>query len=197
MVLGEHTQAEIDEAIANLETLGLEGEVFERAKRMILLELAGSEAVLEAWLKEQEGGKKKKAVVSALDSDDLSDLSGLDEDALEKELEMALDEDFFEEEETDSPEEEEALDEETEGDVLEEEEEELSDESEESSAEDEEALEESDKEDEKEIPLETLEYPFEKELEPLHPDSPEEEEPEVVSETVKAEIGRASCRERV
>ncbi|MCI5943906.1 MAG: DnaB helicase C-terminal domain-containing protein [Eubacterium sp.] len=186
MVLGEHTQAEIDEAIANLETLGLEGEVFERAKRMILLELAGSEAVLEAWLKEQEGGKKKKAVVSALDSDDLSDLSGLDEDALEKELEMALDEDFFEEEETDSPEEEEALDEETEGDVLEEEEEELSDESEESSAEDEEALEESDKEDEKEIPLETLEYPFEKELEPLHPDSPEEEEPEVVSETVKA-----------
>ena len=80
----------------NLSTLGLEGDVYERAKRMLLLELAGSEAELDAWLKEQEGSKKKKAAVSALDGDDnLGDLSDFDEEALEKELELAMDEDFL------------------------------------------------------------------------------------------------------
>lgn len=117
MVLGEHTQAEVDEAIANLASLGLEGDVYERAKRMLLLELAGSEAELDAWLKEQENGKKKKAAISALDGEEtLEDLDGLDEDALEKELELAMDEDFMEEleeEETEEPEESE-LQEETE-----------------------------------------------------------------------------------
>ena len=70
LVLGEHTQAEIDEALDNLASLGLEGEVYERAKRMLLLELAGSETVLDAWLEEQENGKKKKASVSALDKEE-------------------------------------------------------------------------------------------------------------------------------
>lgn len=100
MVLGNHTQAEIDEAMDNLASLGLEGDVYERAKRMLLLELAGSEAVLDAWLKEQEGNKKKKAAVSALDGEDnLGDLSDFDEEALEKELELAMDEDFLMEDE--------------------------------------------------------------------------------------------------
>ena len=100
LVLGEHTQAEIDEALENLASLGLEGEVYERAKRMLLLELAGSEVALDAWLEEQENGKKKKAAVSALDTedDDLDDLEDLDEDDLERELELAMDEDFIEEE---------------------------------------------------------------------------------------------------
>lgn len=100
LVLGEHTQAEIDEALDNLASLGLEGEVYERAKRMLLLELAGSETVLDAWLEEQENGKKKKAAVSALDKeeDTLGDLEDLDEDDLERELEIAMDEDFVEEE---------------------------------------------------------------------------------------------------
>lgn len=100
LVLGEHTQAEIDEALDNLASLGLEGEVYERAKRMLLLELAGSETVLDAWLEEQENGKKKKASVSALDKeeDTLRDLEDLDEDDLERELEIAMDEDFVEEE---------------------------------------------------------------------------------------------------
>ena len=100
LVLGDHTQAEIDEALDNLASLGLEGEVYERAKRMLLLELAGSEVVLDAWLEEQENGKKKKAAVSALDTeeDDLDDLEDLDEDDLERELELAMDEDFVEEE---------------------------------------------------------------------------------------------------
>ena len=96
IVLGEHTQAEIDEALENLSSLGLEGEVYERAKRMILLELAGSETALEAWLLEQENSKKKKANVSALDEDDSDDLSDFDEDLFEKELEEAIDEDFEE-----------------------------------------------------------------------------------------------------
>lgn len=100
LVLGEHTQAEIDDALENLASLGLEGEVYERAKRMLLLELAGSEVALDAWLEEQENGKKKKAAVSALDTeeDDLGDLEDLDEDDLERELELAMDEDFVEEE---------------------------------------------------------------------------------------------------
>lgn len=100
LVLGEHTQAEIDEALDNLASLGLEGEVYERAKRMLLLELAGSETVLDAWLEEQENGKKKKASVYALDKeeDTLGDLEDLDEDDLERELEIAMDEDFVEEE---------------------------------------------------------------------------------------------------
>lgn len=100
LVLGDHTQAEIDEALENLASLGLEGEVYERAKRMLLLELAGSEVALDAWLEEQENGKKKKAAVSALDTedDDLDDLEDLDEDDLERELELAMDEDFIEEE---------------------------------------------------------------------------------------------------
>lgn len=100
LVLGEHTQAEIDEALDNLASLGLEGEVYERAKRMLLLELAGSETVLDAWLEEQENGKKKKATVSALDKeeDTLGDLEDFDEDDLERELEIAMDEDFVEEE---------------------------------------------------------------------------------------------------
>lgn len=100
LVLGEHTQAEIDEALDNLASLGLEGDVYERAKRMLLLELAGSETVLDAWLEEQENDKKKKATVSALDKeeDTLGDLEDLDEDDLERELEIAMDEDFVEEE---------------------------------------------------------------------------------------------------
>ena len=105
LVLGEHTQAEIDEALDNLASLGLEGEVYERAKRMLLLELAGSEVALDAWLEEQENGKKKKAAVSALDAeeDDLDDLEDLDEDDLERELELAMDEDFIEEELEEEP----------------------------------------------------------------------------------------------
>lgn len=99
LVLGDHTQAEIDEALDNLASLGLEGEVYERAKRMLLLELAGSEVALDAWLEEQENGKKKKAAVSALDTeeDTLEDLEDLEEDDLERELELAMDEDFIEE----------------------------------------------------------------------------------------------------
>ena len=97
LVLGEHTQAEIDEALENLASLGLEGEVYERAKRMLLLELAGSEVALDAWLEEQENGKKKKAAVSALDAEEES-LDDLDEEDLERELELAMDEDFVEEE---------------------------------------------------------------------------------------------------
>lgn len=107
LVLGEHTQAEIDEALDNLNSLGLEGEVYERAKRMLLLEMAGSEGELDAWLREQETGKKKKATVSALDDEslDLDDLEDLDEDILEKELELAMDEDFPEVDETEEEEE--------------------------------------------------------------------------------------------
>ncbi len=99
LVLGDHTQAEIDEALDNLASLGLEGEVYERAKRMLLLELAGSEVALDAWLEEQENGKKKKAAVSALDTEEdaLDDLEDLDEDDLERELELVMDEDFIEE----------------------------------------------------------------------------------------------------
>ena len=99
LVLGDHTQAEIDEALDNLASLGLEGEVYERAKRMLLLELAGSEVALDAWLEEQENGKKKKAAVSALDTEEdaLEDLEDLDEDDLERELELAMDEDKSEE----------------------------------------------------------------------------------------------------
>lgn len=99
LVLGDHTQAEIDEALDNLASLGLEGEVYERAKRMLLLELAGSEVALDAWLEEQENGKKKKAAVSVLDTEEdaLEDLEDLDEDDLERELELAMDEDFIEE----------------------------------------------------------------------------------------------------
>lgn len=99
LVLGDHTQAEIDEALDNLASLGLEGEVYERAKRMLLLELAGSEVALDAWFEEQENGKKKKAAVSALDTEEdaLEDLEDLDEDDLERELELAMDEDFIEE----------------------------------------------------------------------------------------------------
>ena len=104
LVLGEHTQAEIDEALENLASLGLEGEVYDRAKRMLLLELAGSEVALDAWLEEQENGKKKKAVVSALDTEDdnLNTLEDLDEEDLERELELAMDEDFIEELEEES-----------------------------------------------------------------------------------------------
>ena len=36
LVLGDHTQAEIDEALDNLASLGLEGEVYERAKSCLL-----------------------------------------------------------------------------------------------------------------------------------------------------------------
>ena len=99
LVLGDHTQAEIDEALDNLASLGLEGEVYERAKRMLLLELAGSEVALDAWLEEQENGKKKKAAGAALDTEEdaLEDLEDLDEDDLERELELAMDEDFIEE----------------------------------------------------------------------------------------------------
>ena len=97
MVLGEHTQAEIDEALENLNSLGLEGEVYERAKRMLLLELANSEAELDAWLLAQEQGKKKKTNRSALDEDGLDDLSDFDEDLFEKELDMAIEKGFEEE----------------------------------------------------------------------------------------------------
>ena len=105
LVLGEHTQAEIDEALENLNSLGLEGEVYERAKRMLLLELANSEAELDAWLLEQEQGKKKKANISALDEGNIDDLSDFDEDLFEKELDMEFEEGFEEEvPETDEPE---------------------------------------------------------------------------------------------
>lgn len=131
LVLGEHTQAEIDEALENLNSLGLEGEVYERAKRMLLLELAGSEGELDAWLREQEQGKKKKASVSALDHDDSMelDMDDFDEDALEKELELAMDEDFLEIEDEESDEEEESEEAEESGE--EEESEEATDESDE------------------------------------------------------------------
>ncbi len=105
LVLGEHTQAEVDEALDNLSSLGLEGEVLERAKRMILLELAGSEVALEAYLMEQENSKKKKkASVSDLDKDDIDDLTDFDEDIFEEELAMAMEEDFGEEEMEEEPE---------------------------------------------------------------------------------------------
>ncbi len=115
MVLGEHTQAEIDEALKNLETLGLEGDVFERAKHMLLLEMAGSETALDEWLKEQEGSKKKKAAISALQEDENTlEIDDLDDFGdLEQEMEDALDRDFDrkekkEESDTDSETEEEA-----------------------------------------------------------------------------------------
>ncbi len=92
-VLGEHTQAEIDEAIENLNTLGLEGEVYERAKNLLLLEMAGSEEVLEAWLKEQEENKNRKAA-PRLEDDEIETIEDLDEDLLEEELKEALDGDF-------------------------------------------------------------------------------------------------------
>ncbi len=99
LVLGEHTQAEVDEALENLSSLGLEGEVLERAKHMILLELAGSEAALDAYLFEQENSKKKKkANVSDLDKEDIDDLTDFDEDLFEEELAMAMEEDFAKEE---------------------------------------------------------------------------------------------------
>ena len=106
-VLGDHTQAEVDEALDNLGTLGLEGEVYERAKRMLLLELAGSEAELEAWLKEQEK-KKTAGRSSSRKEEEIGDISELDEDELERELELAMDEDFLDEEflEEETPEEE-------------------------------------------------------------------------------------------
>ena len=101
LVLGEHTQAEVDEALENLATLGLEGDVYERARRMLLLELAGSEAELDAWLKQEETRKKKK-VSSLLSEETVSDISELDEEELERELELAFDEDFTEEDFEDS-----------------------------------------------------------------------------------------------
>lgn len=120
-VLGEHTQAEVDEALENLNTLGLEGEVFERAKRMLLLELAGSEAELEAWLKEQENNKKKKAAKSALEEEDLAtSLDDIDEDELAAEFD-SLDEDFEEEAEASVLEEEPEEAEESEEEIIEEE----------------------------------------------------------------------------
>ncbi|MCD8019375.1 MAG: hypothetical protein LUF92_07265, partial [Clostridiales bacterium] len=96
LVLGEHTQAEVEEAIENLNTLGLEGDIYERAKRMLLLEMAGSEGELEKWLEEQENGKRKKAAVSALDEENAFELTDFDEDSLEQELALAIDEDFAE-----------------------------------------------------------------------------------------------------
>lgn len=103
LVLGDHTQAEIDEALDNLASLGLEGEVYERAKRMLLLELAGSEVALDAWLEEQENGKKKKAAVSALDTEEdaLEDVSEQPESILKEasEEEISSEEENSEEEE--------------------------------------------------------------------------------------------------
>lgn len=102
LVLGEHTQAEIDDALENLNQLGLEGDVYERAKHMLLLELAGSETELEAWEQEQkESGKKKKAAMSELDKvdDELDDLDNLDDfDDLAEELDQAMDEEIGKEE---------------------------------------------------------------------------------------------------
>ena len=40
LVLGEHTQAEIDEALDNLASLGLEGEVYERARENALTSIS-------------------------------------------------------------------------------------------------------------------------------------------------------------
>ncbi len=93
-VLGEHTQAEIDEAIENLDTLGLEGEVYERAKRLLLVEMAGSEEALDLWLKEQEEATREPA--PRLEDDQLDDIEVLDEAQLEEELKEALDDDFGE-----------------------------------------------------------------------------------------------------
>ena len=95
-VLGEHTREEVDEAIANLETLGLEGDVYERAKRLLLLELAGSEGELEAWLKAEEERKASGVEEEKEDPDDL------DEESLDRTFEEELDADF------ENPEEEEA-----------------------------------------------------------------------------------------
>ena len=106
LVLGEHTQAEVDEALENLSTLGLEGEVYERAKRMLLLELAGSEAELEAWLRDQETKKTRSAASPRLKEETIDDINDLDEDALERELELAMDEDFLVEDFLDEEEEE-------------------------------------------------------------------------------------------
>lgn len=103
-VLGEHTQAEVDEAMENLQTLGLEGEVYERAKRMLLMELAGSEAELDAWLKEQENSKTKKAAKNSITDEELDD--DFDDEELEAEFENAFDDDFDDEEDAaDDPEE--------------------------------------------------------------------------------------------
>ena len=167
LVLGEHTQAEIDEALENLNSLGLEGEVYERAKRMLLLELAGSEGELDAWLREQEQGKKKKASVSALDHDDSMelDMDDFDEDALEKELELAMDEDFLEIEDEDSDEEEESEEAEESG------EEEESEEATGESDEEEMPEEEADESDEEEVPEKAADAPKAEVEEETHEES--------------------------
>ncbi len=96
-VLGEHTQAEIDEALRNLETLGLEGEVYERAERLLLLEMAGSEAELDAWLASRDASEPIPEASPLYD--DADDLTDLDFDEMDKELDLVLDEEFAELEE--------------------------------------------------------------------------------------------------
>ena len=95
-VLGEHTQEEVDEALRNLETLGLEGDVYKRAERLLLLELAGSEAELDAWLASRDN-KTSSAGVSPLY--DEADQDILDFDEMDEELDRAFDEDFEDEKE--------------------------------------------------------------------------------------------------
>ena len=179
LVLGEHTQAEIDEALDNLASLGLEGEVYERAKRMLLLELAGSEVALDAWLEEQENGKKKKAAISALDTEEdaLDDLEDLDEDDLERELELAMDEDFVEED-LEEPANEETLEESSQEETEESEKEAVSEENvEESSVEktEEEADKKADSKEVSEQPESSLKESSEEEISSEEENSEEEE----------------------
>lgn len=197
LVLGDHTQAEIDEALDNLASLGLEGEVYERAKRMLLLELAGSEVALDAWLEEQENGKKKKAAVSALDTEEdaLEDLEDLDEDDLERELELAMDEDFIEED-LEEPANEETLEESSQDKSEETEKEAVSEENlEENSAE--KTEDESDKtegaEDVSEQPESILKEASEEEISSEEENS-EEEEGET-SEAAQEEAANSECSE--
>ncbi len=103
IILGGHTRAEVEEALENLDTLGLEGDVYERAKRLLLIELAGSEEALDIWLKNQEEETIPSAGTGK--EEEPQDLADMDEDLLERELDEALDEDFFEEEPEEEPEE--------------------------------------------------------------------------------------------
>ena len=194
LVLGDHTQAEIDEALDNLASLGLEGEVYERAKRMLLLELAGSEVALDAWLEEQENGKKKKAAVSALDTEEdaIDDLEDLDEDDLERELELAMDEDFIEED-LEEPANEETLEESRQGEPEETEKEAVSEEDlEENSVEktEDESDKTEDAEDVSEQPESILKEASEEEI-----SSEEEKSEEEEGETLEAAQGEAANKE--
>ena len=100
-VLGEHTQSEIDEALRNLETLGLEGDVYKRAERLLLLEMAGSEAELDAWLAARDTSEPIPEASPLYE--DMDDLTDLDAEEIDKELEIVLDEEFAETEDDEEP----------------------------------------------------------------------------------------------